>query len=188
MSLWGKKYKKEGDFIPRILRNYDNSKFFHTMVQEIEKKFIFDSPNNMQKYIELIKTNSKRAHVSILSYCIMPNHAHILIYSKSIDNLIKFFRYTNTSYAKYFNFKNNRVGYVFRDRYKSKNIYTVQQLTDTINYIHNNPVKAGFCSFPEEYKYSSYNEYLSKSNIINKKALYKFFGENKFKLIFINRE
>lgn len=174
--------------MPRLPRNITNSDFFHVMVQGIEKKFIFDNPTNMKKYIELIEKNSKRLNVIILSYCIMYNHAHILIHAKNIDDMIKFFRYTDTSYAKYFNSKNNRVGYVFRDRYKSQAIYTTQQLINTINYIHDNPVKAGICSTPKEYEYSSYNEYLDQSKIINKNILYKHFGEDNFNFLILNRD
>ena len=59
----------------------------------------------------------------------------------------------------YYNKKYNRVGYVFRNRYKKQVLYSEKQLYTCINYIHNNPVKAKICRFPHEYKYSSYNRY-----------------------------
>ena len=73
----------------------------------------------------------------------------------------------NTLYAIYFNKKYNRVGYVFRDRYKSQAIYSEKQLYTCINYIHYNPVKAGICKIASEYEYSSYNEYI---DIFNEKS------------------
>jgi len=68
----------------------------------------------------------------------------------------------NTKYAMYYNKKYNRVGYVFRDRYKSEGIYSEEHLYNCIKYIYNNPVKAGICNKPEEYKYSNY-----KKNILD---------------------
>ena len=68
----------------------------------------------------------------------------------------------------YFNKKYNRVGYVFRDRYKSQAIYSEKQLYTCINYIHNNPVKAGICKIASEYEYSSYNEYIENKEKIQK--------------------
>ena len=170
--------------MPRISRNTSDSNFFHTMVQGIEKQIIFDNPANMNLYIDLIQKNAIRADVIILAYCIMPNHAHILIYASHINKLTKFFSYTNTSYAMHFNSENKRVGYVFRDRYKSKSIYTIKQLINTINYIHDNPVKAGLSLTVDKYKYSSYLEYKGKAKIINKKLLYRYFGKENFIKIF----
>ena len=92
--------------MPRMPRNVVKAQFFHSMVQGIEKKCIFDNPTNMIKYIELIEYNSKKIGIDILAYCIMNNHAHILIKVNGIDQMIKFFRCVNTSYAMYFNKKN----------------------------------------------------------------------------------
>ena len=64
----------------------------------------------------------------------------------------------NTKYGKYYNKKYNRIGYVFRDRYKSEGIYSEKQLYNCIQYIYNNPVKAGICVKPEEYPYSNYRK------------------------------
>ncbi len=169
--------------MPRIPRSNTKSQFFHTMVQGIEKSFIFDNPANMKIYLNLISKNSKKFNVYILAYCIMYNHAHILIHVNSIDQMIKFFRCVNTAYAKYFNSQNNRVGYVFRNRYKSQEIFTIRQLFNTINYIHNNPIKANICSEAKNYEYSSYNEYFSNIKIINKDIISKYFMSNEiFKL------
>lgn len=169
--------------MPRIPRSDAKSRFFHTMVQGIEKSFIFDNPMNMEIYLNLINKNSQKFNIDILAYCIMNNHTHILIHVSRIDDMVKFFRCVNTSYAKYFNSINKRVGYVFRNRYKSEAIYTVKQLFNTINYIHNNPIKANICSKAKDYKYSSYNEYFKKSNLVNINFLKKYFTSNKiFKL------
>ena len=179
---WG--LQKKGVFVPRIARLDTKAHYFHTMVQGIEKSFIFDNPSSMKKYLDLIYIKSQLCNVSILSYCIMNNHAHILIYTKNIENMIKFFRCVNTSYAKYFNYENNRVGYVFRNRYKSEEILTLKQLYNTINYIHSNPIKANICKYANEYEFSSYNEFFGNSNILNKNILYHFLNERDFEKFF----
>ena len=64
----------------------------------------------------------------------------------------------NTKYGLYYNKKYNRVGYVFRDRYKAEGIYSEKQLYHCIKYIFNNPVKAGICNKAEEYEFSNYKK------------------------------
>lgn len=150
--------------MPRIPRNYMNASFFHIMVQGIKKEYIFNDKENIEKYLKLLK--EKNEGLIILAFCIMNNHAHILIKTEDINYLENWMRRVNTSYAKYYNKKNERVGYVFRNRYKSQQIFDIKYLYNCIQYIHNNPVKAGICSKQEEYEYSSLN-HIYKGKIEN---------------------
>ena len=88
----------------------------------------------------------------------MNNHAHLLIKTDEIRELSSFMHVVNTTYAIYYNKKYKRVGYVFRDRYRAEGIYTERQLYYCIEYIHNNPVKAGICKTQKEYEFSSAKE------------------------------
>ena len=99
---------------------------------------------------------NKEHTIKIISYCIMNNHAHMLIETEKIKELSKYMQRLNGMYGKYYNKKYNRVGYVFRDRYKAEGIYSEEHLYNCINYIYNNLVRAGICSKAEEYPYSNY--------------------------------
>lgn len=103
--------------MPRIARKNSISQFYHVIVQGINKEYIFKNSQYINKYKEIIVKKLEKSDITILSYCIMNNHAHFLIYSEKIENLSKFMQKINTSYSKFYNKENNRVGYVFRDRY-----------------------------------------------------------------------
>jgi len=107
----------------------------------------------------------------------MNNHAHFLIFSEKVEYLSKFMQRVNTTYSQFYNKTHKRVGYVFRDRYYSQDILNQQHLYSCIKYIHNNPVKANLCKTMNEYKYSSYNEYLVKKMIINEDSIRLLFGK-----------
>ena len=85
----------------------------------------------------------------------------------------------NESYARFYNYKKNRVGYVFRDRFLSEPINNQNYLLHCISYIHNNPVKAGLVNSCENYKFSSYNDYINKSGFINGEIIKLVFGNEK---------
>jgi len=71
----------------------------------------------------------------------------------------------NFKYAQYYNFmEQERKGYVFRDRFISEPICSQDYLLNCIIYIHNNPVKAKIVKYAYQYKYSSYNDFISKNN------------------------
>lgn len=149
--------KKERVIMSRTTRNnMENSSFFHIMVQGINKECIFNTDKNKDKYLKLIYKNNEG--IEIMAYCIMDNHAHILVKINDIENLQKWMKKTNISYAIYYNKSNDRVGYVFRDRYKSQVIKNEKHLYTCVDYIHENPVKAFICNRKEDYAFSSYNE------------------------------
>ena len=128
------------------------------MTQGLNRSFIFDEPQNIKFYIKLMYEAIKTYEVKIVAYCIMNNHAHMLLEVKNINNLSKYMQSINTRYGKYYNKKYKRVGYVFRDRYRAEGIYSEEQLYNCIKYIYDNPVKAGICEDAKEYKYSNYKE------------------------------
>ena len=142
--------------MPRYPRSYIKTSFFHVMTQGLNKMYIFDKENDIEYYIKTIYDLLNEYDIKLISYCIMNNHAHILVEVHSIKELGKYMHRLNTRYAIYYNKKYNRVGYVFRNRYQAEGIYTENSLYNCMKYIYNNPVKAGICKKPEDYKYSNY--------------------------------
>lgn len=141
--------------MPRIPRNYLKTSYFHILVQGINKSYIFNTTEDMKKYKNLIFNYRNEYNINIIAYCIMNNHVHLLVNVLQIENLSSYMHKVNTIYAMYFNKKYKRVGYVFRDRFKSEGIYTQKHLYNCIHYIHNNPVKAGIVKRQIDYKFSS---------------------------------
>jgi putative transposase len=101
---------------------------------------------------------------SLIAYCLMPNHFHLLILQKSDLPISALMLKVLTSYSKYFNKKYDRVGSLFQDQYKTTHIGDNTQLLHTSAYIHNNPRTDGLTEIPESYPYSSFQEYVGKNN------------------------
>lgn len=163
--------------MPRNSRKNLKSFYKHVMTQGIEKQYIFGEEKYIKKYKEIILDKLKESPVTILGYCIMHNHSHLLIHSETPEEISKFMQKVNTTYSMYYNKVNNRVGYVFRNRFKSQEILDQGQLYTCLRYIHNNPVKAKITKTMEEYEHSSYNEFITgKHQIINDKSIEILFG------------
>lgn len=140
-------------------RYYYESNFYHVMVQGDEKKYIFQSYRNKEKYLYYLKHNAFRNDVEIIAYCIMDNHVHVLLFCPDIERISKMMSQCNTSFGMYYSKKRQNVGHVFRDRFRSESIYTKEHLINCIKYIHNNPVKAHICDEPVKYHFSSYRDF-----------------------------
>lgn len=97
---------------------------------------------------------------SVVCYCLMPTHFHILIKQVSdfpVSNLILCLA---TSYAKYFNKKYNKVGHVWQDKFKYKPIKEEAYILWLSAYIHKNAETDRLVSDFRSYKWSSWSEYL----------------------------
>lgn len=125
----------------RIARKNLNASFFHVMSQGINREDIFHNKSYCARYLNLMKESEKIYNVEIIAYCIMSNHVHMLMYADKITELSRFMHKINTKYASYFNWRESRVGYVFRDRFKSEPILDEKYLWQCIKYIHENPLK-----------------------------------------------
>ena len=147
--------------MPRIARNSFKTSFFHVIVQGINKEYIFDKDEYIQKYLSLMDKYKEDYEISILAYCIMNNHAHLLIYTENVVEMTGFMHKINGIYAQYYNKCENRVGVVFRNRYESEPIFNERYLAQCIRYIHMNPVRAKMVESCGKYKYSTYNEYVN---------------------------
>jgi len=150
--------------MPRFPRSYIKTSFFHVITQGINREFIFDNPIDIKYYINLMYKYKQEHNINIISYCIMNNHTHMLLQTENLNELSKYMHQINTKYGIYYNKKYDRVGYVFRDRFKTEGIYSEEQLYCCIKYIYNNPVKSGMCESPADYSYSNYKKIEFETN------------------------
>lgn len=171
--------------MPRIARRYSESNYKHIIVQGINKEYIFNKNFYIKKYKEIMAEKLEQSQIDILSYCIMTNHAHFLMHSLKNESFSKYMQKVNTAYSNFYNKVNDRVGYVFRDRYYSQDILSEKQLYNCLRYIHNNPVKANISKTMDSYEFSSYNEFFGKRELISANATELLFGiKENYKEIF----
>ena len=161
----------------RLARDCFAANYHHIMTQGIGKSCIFKEEVNKIKMLNIMREEVQKGGVKLLAYCIMDNHLHVLMNSSNISDMSNFMKIINIRYARYYNKKYNRVGYVFRDRYKSQPIVNEHYLLRCMRYIHNNPVKAGISKEITDYQWSSFGEILSDdSDILDMTSVFELFS------------
>ncbi len=103
--------------------------------------------------------------VSILAYCLMPNHFHLIVRQNIEDGIRKFMALSLNSYTKYFNTRQKRVGPLFQGTFKAKPIENAESFLQVTRYIHLNPVELVPADtergqFLRNYPYSSYLSFI----------------------------
>ncbi len=172
----------------RIARECSDTNCFHVMVQGIAKEYIFDTDEMKNTYIYNLNRFKVDDDIKIIAYCVMDNHCHLLLFVPSVEKLGHFMRRVNTMYAQYYNYKNERVGYVFRDRFKSQAIYDTKYVGNCLCYIHNNPLNAGIVHNAEDYKYSSISCYKYHNGIVDFDAAGELFDTEPSNVVAIANE
>lgn len=125
------------------------------------------------------KTKSYFEEIELLSFCLMPNHFHLLVKQKNKNSIKNFTQSLFTRYSMYFNKKYKRSGPLFQGRYKATNVLNKDYLLDLTRYIHKNPFKYTKNLIES---YSSYSTYpgLNNTTWINKNVVLDYFGESTF--------
>lgn len=177
-----------------ILKPYVENGFYHLYNRGVEKRIIFQDDQDYRVFLYYLKlylsppsseegknvskgysfTKSVRRRplnnfyqaISLLTYCLMPNHFHLLIKQKPANGIEKFMRSLGTKYVQYFNKRYERIGPLFQDTYKAVLIESDEQLLHLSRYIHLNPLENNKKKYSLQRillnSYSSYADYLGK--------------------------
>lgn len=141
--------------------NYPGA-FYHVTSRGNERKNVFKSKRDREKFFEYLESATQRYDAVIHAFCLMDNHYHLLIETPS-GNLPQIMRHINGAYTTYFNVKRARPGHLFQGRYKAILVEIDEYAKELSRYIHLNPIRAKMVKTPEEYEWSSYRFYIGET-------------------------
>lgn len=124
-----------------------------------------------QERRELIQKEEGQRLVSVIGYCLMPNHFHLLLRQDNDQGITGFLRRITDSYGRYFNIINHRYGPLFQGNFKAVRIESNPQLLHVTRYIHLNPVTSYLVEHIERYPWSSLHEYIKNRQDICDKGI-----------------
>lgn len=165
----------------RQARRLSNTGLYHIIFRGINRKNIFEEENDYEKMIEMLGQIKNEKEFNCYAYCLMNNHVHLLICEKEIGDISNIMQRLLTRYAGWYNKKYSRSGTLFGDRYKSEPVEKDNYLLSLIRYIHQNPKKAGLVSQLQDYKWSSYHNYIkeNRKNMVETTYILKMLSSNK---------
>jgi len=149
---------------------------YHIYNRGNNQQTIFFSDEN---YFYFLKKCHKylKPFAAILAWCLMPNHFHFLINVSDeslkpiksggiiMPEITNGFRLLQSSYAKGINKQLNRTGNLFQQKTRAKWTNDAKDYSITaFHYIHQNPVTAGLAKNPEDWPYSSFNDFAGLRN------------------------
>jgi len=154
---------------------------YHITARGNNKMCLFHSRRDYLKYMSITQETKAYFPFEVFHFCLMPNHIHLCMKPLSGEHLPLIMKRINETYSRYFRKKHNYVGHVWQGRYFSSPVENDRYLWACGAYIESNPVRAGLCSKPHEYEWSSSRHYLTKSNhfLVTDNPQFKLLGKSR---------
>ncbi len=140
--------------MPRVARIVIPGIPHHVTQRGTNRQTVFLSQADRKVYLELLRENCRQTGVSILGYCLMPNHIHLVAVPQEELALAVVLRRTHGRYAQYFNARKQRCGHLWQNRFYSCPLERAH-LWNALRYVERNPVRARLSEKPEEFEWSS---------------------------------
>ena len=173
--------------MPRIPRQKSESGIYHIMLRGINQQVIFEDEEDYYKFVETLENYKAVSGYKIFAYCLMSNHIHILIKVEK-EELDLIMKRIAGRYVYWYNWKYYRKGHLFQDRFRSEPIEDNSYFLTVLRYIHQNPVKAGIVKSIDDYRFSSYNDYIEEdSSVVDYNFALSLMNKEEF-IIFNNEQ
>lgn len=167
--------------MPRRARAISLTGIYHVMMRGINHQQIFYDERDYYKYLEILQQYSELAGYKVFAFSLMGNHIHLLI-QEGKEQLGLSFKRIGASFGYWYNAKYERCGHIFQGRYKSEPVETIEYFYTVFRYILRNPVMAGLCASPENYKYSNARHLINDlPTFTSKNMVYKYISRDKMK-------
>ena len=129
-------------------------------INRLAKDFVQHRVLNKVEVEKIIKSR----YIELVSFCIMPNHFHLIVKEEVEGGIAKYMQRILNGYTKYINTKYQKSGHLFQGPYKAVHIEENKQLLYLSTYIHRNPRELRDWKNKEEnYQWSSYQDYVSQN-------------------------
>lgn len=118
------------------------------------RRLVFESDADRLVYLRLLESNCQLHALSVLGFCLMSNHVHLIVVPQRAEAMGLALRHAHGRYASYLNARHGSSGHVWQGRYYSCPLDT-GHLWAALRYTERNPVRAGMVASPDLYRWSS---------------------------------
>ena len=149
--------------MPSIRPEYFAGGNYHIFNRGSHHFSIFREADNYLFVLGKIKKYLGELNLTVLAYCLMPNHYHLLIRQNGVQPAGLLPQRVFNSYSKAYNKRYGHSGTLFEGAYRAKPIAHTAHLLHLCRYIHANPVKDGLVAEPGDWPYSNYLEWIQRA-------------------------
>jgi putative transposase len=126
---------------------------FHVTSRGVARSLIFVDDVDRRRFNQLLGESISRHRWLCHVYCQMGTHYHFVVDTLR-ERLSAGMHHLNGQYAAWFNARHGRRGHLFENRYSSWIVLDDEHFEKTLEYVLDNPVRAGLCRVRDDWPWS----------------------------------
>ena len=138
----------------RKKRVFIEGAFYHVSSRANNKNRVFETNLGQKIMLLTLEDAKEKFGFELTNFCIMPTHIHLLIRPKNGICLSKIMQWIKARSARRLHFMHGSSDHIWGHRYFARAIKDHLEYNHVMNYIDQNPVKAGFATNPADWKLS----------------------------------
>jgi putative transposase len=146
--------------MPRRRRDVAPNSVVHVVNRGVERRELFSGSQDYDEFLGLLDRTRARVPVQVLSYVLMPNHWHLVLWPDTCAELSQFLHYLTTLHAARLRHRSRTIGlgHVYQGRFRTSEVATDRRYAHTIRYVEANPLRANLVQRAEDWRWSSLTE------------------------------
>ena len=143
--------------MPRTVRASQADYCYHVLNRGNGRSVVFHEDEDYQEFVDLIGECSERLPMSVLGYCLMPNHFHLVLRPEADGDLSRWMQWLLTSQVRRHHGRHGTSGHVWEGRFRAFACQEDGHLTTLLRYVERNPLCSRLVKEAESWPWSSLN-------------------------------
>jgi len=143
--------------MPRTARIAPGGMVYHVINRGVGKNDLFFEDDDYQAFEDVIQETLEKRPMRILSYCLMRNHWHFVLFPESDGDLARFMQRLTVTHVTRWQKHHNMVGFghVYQGRFKSFPVETDEYFYQVNRYVERNALRANLVKRAEDWPWCS---------------------------------
>ncbi len=143
--------------MPRVARTDVGGQVYHVLNRANARVQIFDDKKDYERFEQILEEAVDRYDMRLLVYCVMPNHWHLVLYSKQDGDLSSFMGWLTNTYTRRWHAAKDTIGegHLYQGRYKSFLCQRDDHFLTLVRYVERNAKQANLVRRAEDWQWSS---------------------------------
>jgi putative transposase len=128
---------------------------YHVLNRGNARTRVFRREADYVAFLKLIDDAVERLPLRVLSYCLIPNHFHLVLWPRGDGDLSRWMQWLLTAHVRRYHRHYHGSGHVWQGRFKAFPIQRDEHLLTVMRYVERNPLRAGLVKKAQNWPWSS---------------------------------
>lgn len=157
--------------MPRGARQQPGGVVFHVLNRGNERRELFEDAGDYRAFLRVMVEAMRHVPVALLSYCLMPNHWHLVLRPQADGDLGRFMQRLTVTHVRRWREHRHTVGlgHLYQGTYKSFPVQEDRHFLALCRYVERNALRAGLVRSgrAEDWQWSSLWQRLQSASLSN---------------------